>query len=121
MKNDFKIDGDTTVIFLTEGEGVYECHIDTQDLPKLLSVNCRWCVEIKEGRKSRARSNDKGKKVLMHRFLLEAPKKVRYATQALNMQNISGDSSEFSGIRGIEAAIAVKSTRAKPFSLEGTG
>ena len=70
MKNDYKIEGDTTIIYCRYKDETVECYIDTSDLPLLMSKNWTW------------RAVDNGSKTLyvfgnnlaLHRFLMTAEK-----------------------------------------------
>lgn len=43
--NKYKICGDYTIIYLERYSGeILECLIDTEDLPKLIELNIRWCA-----------------------------------------------------------------------------
>lgn len=43
--NEYKINDDITVLYLNNREGkIFECYIDTEDLPILQELNYRWCA-----------------------------------------------------------------------------
>lgn len=44
MKNRYEIQGDTTVIFVNYKGKDLKCYIDTEDLNKLLKIDCTWCA-----------------------------------------------------------------------------
>ena len=124
VKNEFVINGDLTTIILKTSKGkTFEAIIDTQDFPMV--SRHKWFVKIPtEGRTSYVVSNiSDGKKVrsvLLHRYLLNAPKgtavdhidnnglnnsrkNLRLATSKLNSQNhvAAFRSNKHSRLRGV--------------------
>jgi hypothetical protein len=82
FNNKYKIVGDVTILYLENRKGeVYECYIDTEDLPKLIELDSPWHLEwakkvqqyychtcLRYGEKG----NRKGKTLRLHKFLTGA-------------------------------------------------
>lgn len=75
--NKYKIVGLTTIIYLYKKTGEeYECLIDTEDLPKLIDLNYRWCTRWYKNPTTYYVStnirlgNGKIKTILLHRLLM---------------------------------------------------
>lgn len=127
LKNDYEIRGDTTVIFIKRRNGdVYECLIDTDDLPKArrLSVSLALTKKRADSQKMYVHFHKqlgfkKHTKRAFHRYLLDAPdglvvdhingnpldnrrENLRLLTNAENMQNLNGPHRDSqTGIRGV--------------------
>lgn len=130
MKNKYKINGDTTTIYLDKRDGsVIKTKIDTEDLEKLRSFNYKWGaawdprVPAYYARSSVYDGLKDGKgtcrMVYLHRFVMDAEdgeyidhisrntldnrkRNLRSITQSKNMQNRSGkNSNNTSGYRNV--------------------
>lgn len=78
MKNDYKILGDTTIIYLKRRDGSFlEALVSTNDLPKLKATDYSWHAKWNENNKSfyvvASKIIDGVKKTIpLHRFLTDA-------------------------------------------------
>ncbi|AID50526.1 putative hnh endonuclease [Bacillus phage CP-51] len=108
MRNNYYIQGDTTVIEIQRRDGsVHYCYIDTEDLFRLKHFGATWCLHSTRKGKyyAVARTLGSGKMVSMHRFLLGANEEdvvdhrdgdgmnnrkdnIRLATYEINARNI---------------------------------
>lgn len=80
LQNRFKIDGDTTIIFLDRKDGsVVDCFIDTEDLHLISSIKGKWWGSYHPDIDSfyvRTEIRENGKKVKdirIHRLIMDAP------------------------------------------------
>lgn len=72
MKNDYRIDGEITVIFIKRRNGdVFETMVSTESLPKLLKNNCTWCIV--PTRYPDVYYVQNSKRQYLHRFITDAP------------------------------------------------
>lgn len=126
MKNDYKIVGDTTIIYLKRRDGsVVETKISTSDLPKVDEFPMSWCATPNRTRTSMYVSGslfdeERNKQtVILHRFIIDAPKgqmvdhinhdtldnrreNLRLVTHTENQQNRQGPTCKSkSGVRGV--------------------
>jgi len=137
MKNDYKILGDTTIIYLRRKNGeVLETLIDTSDLPKLKEFNKTWSAHFAPNTNSfyavsSIRVRKKQKAVWLHRYLLEVAdgkvtdhknhdtlnnkrENLRILTNAENLQNKKGPNrNNTSGVRGVTRVKGSNKWRAK--------
>lgn len=125
MRNDYEIRGETTAIIITRRNGVvYEALVDTADLPKLLTIDVKWCL-FWTGKKCMAKAGvwNKNTKtihsVLLNRVIMGSPvgKEVSYispngldnrkanlrvTTHAETLQNrMSADADNLTGVRNV--------------------
>lgn len=124
MRNDFKTQGDTTIIFVRDGSlGFFECLIDTEDLD-LVSRGCDTSWHMSDNGKGKKyvtgskKTDGKSRTVKLHRIVMRAPKgkvvdhiegntldnrkhMLRVVTQVENMQNSRKSKNNKSGVRGL--------------------
>jgi len=79
--NRYKIQGDTTIIFIDNDAGeIFECFIDTEDLQRLIDLNYSWCVTWYKNpntyyvRTNKYLKNGKVEIILLHRLIMNAGK-----------------------------------------------
>jgi len=75
MKNRYETRGEVTVIFFKRNDGTYlETLIDTEDLPKVQSLEHSWCAYFhKHTQSAYVRGYSPGKRVMLHRLIIDAP------------------------------------------------
>ena len=126
MKNDFKVEGETTIIYIKRKDGsIFETLISTSDLQKVQAFPNTWfvkwnsCTESFYVRGNAPKVDGKSKGVYLHRLVTGAKKgqipdhlnhdtldnrkeNLRLVSHAENMQNRKGNqSNNTSGIRGV--------------------
>lgn len=136
MKNSFKINGDTTVIFLNRKNGdILKTLIDTSDLEKMEEFPNTWMSHWDKNRQQfycdgkLPMINGKSKKIALHRYLLDPPKNLvvdhinhdpldnrrcnlRILTNAQNCQNKNGlNKNNKTGVRGVSWCESLNSWR----------
>lgn len=79
MKNKYEVRGNVTSIHISRKDGtIYETIIDTADLDKVKNLGYSWCVTNGAGTDfyvySRAKVNGVKKNILLHRWIMDAPK-----------------------------------------------
>jgi hypothetical protein len=123
MNNVYEINGETTVIYVKRKNEIYECLINTSDLPKVMDFPNTW--HLTSGLRTNGfyvvgHTPRPNRKILvLHRLILGAPKglvvdhinhntldnrkeNLRIVTCAQNNQNRSGaQSNSKSGVRGV--------------------
>lgn len=81
--NEYRIEEDTTILILTNKEGlIKECYIDTEDLQRLISLNVNWhlkwehtCFDYYAAASIRYTAEDgrrKGTSISLQRFIMNA-------------------------------------------------
>lgn len=114
MKNDYRIDGETTVIQVIRKGEIHEVFIDTTDLEFLSEFRGTWHLD----NRGYIKRVIKGKLELMHRVLMNPPNdmvvdhidgnplnnrksNLRVVTWGQNTQNITSNKRSKTGIRGV--------------------
>ncbi|GMA50168.1 hypothetical protein GCM10025857_15250 [Alicyclobacillus contaminans] len=124
MKNHFVVDGDLTRIFVPWKDRLLETLIDTSDLEKVMSYDCRWFARWMPRQgvyyiRSYHYLNRKRTNLYLHRLVVDAPpgmvvdhinhntldnrkSNLRIVTNAENLQNTRGaQKNSTTGIRGV--------------------
>ena len=77
MKNEYKILGDETVIFIKRRNGqVLETIVDTEDLEKIKAAKCSWYSKYDVGTKTfyvRGKKPKENKSIIFHRLITGCP------------------------------------------------
>ena len=74
MKNDYVVDGNTTIIFIENKYGMYETTISTADLPRISEEVSAIYVHLWDSTPYAVARTKNKKRVLLHRFIMEPPK-----------------------------------------------
>ena len=120
MKNEYKINGEETVIYTNYKDEKIEFIIDTSDLELVSSIKGKWLALKHHSGNFYIRGPLNGKRILLHRFIMKPEKdlvvdhinhnpldnrksNLRVLTNAENRQNLKGARIDNStGIRGVK-------------------
>jgi hypothetical protein len=114
MKNEYKVRGDVTAIFIKSKGTIYEALIDTEDLDKVEAFRNSFCINRGAYAQGRTHENKKATYVLLHRLIMDFPD--GYLVDHINHNKLDNRKSNLRVVTAQENVCNAKGARSHNFT-----